>query len=264
MTGDSEVFMDLDSKTIELKKNRTPYCVATIIKSQGSSPRHIGTKMIVTESSSFGTIGGGALEEKVIEDAREQMRHRSSTCKNYPLGAMLGQCCGGEVEVFFEPNFPKKPMFVFGAGHIAEHLCPMLMELGFHVTLIDERPERITLPRFETVHERWNELPSDIMKKINFYDDTHIIVITHEHKHDEEIVRFCLDKKFKYLGCIGSRHKWKRFKERYHAQGIPDELFKRVTSPIGLDFGSETPFEISVSICAELIQLNTVHECISA
>lgn len=248
--------MTLDEKISELKSTKTPYCIATIVKSQGSSPRHIGTKMIVTEDASFGTIGGGALEEKVIGDAREQMRLHSHTCKSYPLGAMLGQCCGGEVEIFFEPNFPKKPMFVFGAGHIAEHLCPMLMELGFYVTLIDERPERITLPCFEKVHEKWNELPDDIMKRIDFCDDTHIIVITHEHKHDEGIVRFCLDKKFNYLGCIGSRHKWKRFRERYHAQGIPDQLFERVSSPIGLDIGAETPFEISVAIIAELIQLH--------
>ena len=94
------------------------------------------------------------------------------------------------------------------------------------------------------------------MKRIGFCDDTHAIVITHEHKHDEGIVRFCLDKKFNYLGCIGSRHKWKRFRDRYHAQGIQEELFERVSSPIGLDIGAETPFEISVAIIAELIQLN--------
>ncbi|MFH0800418.1 MAG: xanthine dehydrogenase accessory protein XdhC [Pseudomonadota bacterium] len=248
--------MDLGGKAAELKLSNVPFCWVTIVKSSGSTPRGVGAKMIVTSNGSFGTIGGGALEHRAMEDAREQMRRRTPECRSYPLGPLLGQCCGGEVDLFMEPVIPPKPVHVFGAGHIAEALVPMLAEVGFSVTLIDERPDRIGLPCFLNVPEKWNELPSDVFGRIKFNDETHIIVITHEHKHDEEIVRLCLDKPFKYLGCIGSRTKWEKFKARYRAQGVTDEQIRRVSTPIGLDIGAETPFEIAVAIVAELIQLH--------
>lgn len=247
--------INLDRKAGDLKKSHRIFCFATITKSQGSAPRHVGAKMIVTADASFGTIGGGALERKVIEDAREAMQRRTAISKNYPLGPLLGQCCGGEVDVFFEPVIPPKEMYVFGAGHIAGALVPLLAGIGYNTTLIDERPERINLPVFECVAKKWNDLPSDVFNRIKFDEGTHLIVITHEHKHDEEIVRFCLDKPFKYLGCIGSRTKWEKFKARYRAQGFADQQFARVSTPIGLDLGAEGPVEIAIAIVAELIQL---------
>lgn len=248
--------VNLDSKISELKSAGRAFCWATITKVSGSAPRHVASKMIVTLDDSFGTIGGGALEHRVIADAREVMRRKTAACKNYPLGPLLGQCCGGEVEVFFEPVIPPRPIFVFGAGHIAEALCPLLTAMDYSVTLIDERAERMSLPVFKCAAERWNELPSDALARVKFGDDTHLVVITHEHKHDEEIVGYCLDKPFKYLGCIGSRTKWEKFKARFRAKGFTDGQFGRVSTPVGLNIGAETPAEIAVAIAAELIQLH--------
>lgn len=247
--------MDIDKKIQELKSTHKRFCVLTVVKTKGSAPRHIGSKMIVTEDGSFGTIGGGALEKRAIEDARAVILAKEAHCKNYPLGPLLGQCCGGEVDIFFEPVTLAMPVFVFGAGHISEALCPLLAAMGYKVTLIDERPERINLSAFDSVDSKWNELPSDVFGRIVFGSDTHIIVITHGHKHDEEIVRFCLDKTFKYLGCIGSRTKWEKFKARYRAEGYNDEQFGRVSTPIGLDIGAETPVEIAIAIAAELVKI---------
>lgn len=249
--------MDIELKSIELRKDRVPFAWVTIVRVVGSAPRHVGAKMIVTgEGNIFGTIGGGALEHQIIADSKDIIKCGNAELKSYPLGAMLGQCCGGEVEVFIEPVFAKNEIVVFGAGHIAEELCPMLSKLGFYVTLVDERKERIELPTFAIADQRLNELPSDVLKKIKFHDDLHLIVITHQHKDDEEIVEYCLDKPFKYLGCIGSKTKWEKFKARYKARGFTEEQFSRVTTPIGLDIGSETPFEIAISIAAQLIELN--------
>lgn len=245
---------NLNKTAIELDGKGTPYAWATVVKAVGSVPRHTGSKMIITADEIFGTIGGGALEHEVIKNAREQLRLGEAKTYNYPLGPLLGQCCGGEVDVFIEPVAPRKKMIVYGAGHIAEHLLPMLKNLNFHVTLVDERPERIELSVFNSVDERVCELPSDFLSGFKFTDDLYTIVITHEHKHDEEIVEKHLGKPFRYLGLIGSVNKWKKFKGRYKAKGFTDEQIARVTTPIGLDIGSETPFEISVSIVAELIQ----------
>lgn len=250
--------MELDHKVLELRKDGISFAVATVVKVSGSAPRHVGAKMIVTaDGQIFGTIGGGTLEHRVIADAKEIICKGNAELKSYPLGPMLGQCCGGEMDIFIEPALPKKEIVVFGAGHIAEDLVPLLQKLNFCVTLVDERKERIELPAFAKIDQKLNELPSDALHMMKFSDALHIIVITHEHKHDEQIVEYCLDKPFRYLGCIGSKTKWAKFKERYKSRGFTEEQLKRVTTPIGLDIGSETPFEIAVSIVAQLIKIKT-------
>lgn len=228
----------------------------TVTKTSGSAPRHVGSKMLVRgDGSVSGTIGGGALEHQAVKDAEEFLRTGIAGCKEYPLGPLLGQCCGGSVELFFEPFRQPREVVVFGAGHIAEELVPMLKKLGFSITLIDERPERLGLKTFDIADRKIEELPKDAFRKIEFRDDLFIIVLTHQHRHDEEIVAYCLDKPFKYLGMIGSRTKWEKFKARYKAKGFTRKQIARVKTPIGIDIESETPFEISISIIAELIRI---------
>ncbi|PIR16822.1 MAG: xanthine dehydrogenase accessory protein XdhC [Deltaproteobacteria bacterium CG11_big_fil_rev_8_21_14_0_20_49_13] len=230
------------------------FVLITVTKTSGSTPRHAGSKMIVNSDGSIaGTIGGGALEHQAIKDALEILERGEPVTKRYPLGPMLGQCCGGETELFFEAYKEPKRVVIFGAGHVAAELSPLLKKLGFGITLVDERSERLENPAFQIVDEKVNELPCDALKGIEFTSDLYLIVLTHQHKHDEEIVAYCLDKLFKYLGMIGSRTKWEKFKARYKAKGSTDEQLARVRTPIGLDIGSETPFEIAVSIVAELI-----------
>lgn len=244
---------NLNEKALEFDRLGKAYVWTTVTNVKGSAPRHLGAKMIVTRDESFGTIGGGALEHKVVEDAREQLRLCEPKTFNYPLGPLLGQCCGGEVDVFIEPVLPAKKIVVFGAGHIAEKLIPMLKELKFSITLVDEREDRINLPAFAISDQRLNELPQDALKEIKFSDDLYLVILTHAHIHDEEIVQYCLDKPFKYLGLIGSKTKWEKFRARYKSRGFADEQLSRVTTPIGLKIKSETPFEIAVSIVAQLI-----------
>lgn len=248
---------DLNQIAMELNSKGTPYAFITVISVKGSAPRHIGSKMIVTQNETFETIGGGALEHQAIKDARERLKTGRAEVLSYPLGPLLGQCCGGDVELFIEPVTLSKNIVVFGAGHVAEELVPLLKKLHFSITLVDERQERINLTSFSMVDNRINELPSDTLKSIKFSENLYIIVITHAHKDDEGIVEYCLDKPFKYLGLIGSRHKWDKFKTRYKAKGVTEEQLKRITTPIGLDIGSETPFEIAISIVGELIKINS-------
>jgi xanthine dehydrogenase accessory factor len=250
--------MDIEQKAIDFRKDRVSFAWATVVKVAGSAPRHVGAKMIIcADGKIFGTIGGGALEHQVIVDSAQIIQRGTAELKSYPLGPLFGQCCGGEMDIFIEPVLPKKEIVVFGAGHIAEDLCPLLQKINFRVTLVDERKERIELPAFQSIEEKLNELPGDALKKLKFDDNLYLIVITYQHKHDEEIVEYCLDKPFKYLGCIGSRTKWEKFKARYKSRGFTDEQLSRVTTPIGLDISSETPFEIAVSITAQLIQVKT-------
>ncbi len=93
----------------ELSDRRIGAALVTVVKTEGSAPREAGAKMIVTEDRTFGTIGGGHLEYKAIEIARQGLRSRTGSepaaarLLRFPLGPSLGQCCGGNVTLLFEP-----------------------------------------------------------------------------------------------------------------------------------------------------------------
>jgi len=253
--------MDIDAKALELKKAGTAFCIATVVKVEGSAPRHAGSKMIVdADGNLFGTIGGGGVEHQVIEDAKDILRIRTARCISYDLTEDGIQPCGGKVEIFFEPVAPLSRVAVFGAGHIAEKLCPMLVEMGFDLTLIDERSERLSLPVFSPIEKKSSLLPLDFLSSFQFDDEAFLICLTHKHIHDEAIVEYCLDKPFKYFGLISSRKKWALFCQRYREKGFTDEQMRRISTPIGLDIGAETPFEIAIAVAAEIIQFRAKPE----
>ena len=248
--------MDLDKKAAELKTSKTPFCWLTITKSEGSAPRHAGSKMIVTaDGEGFGTIGGGGVEHEAEKHVSEVLRRKNPECITYDLSEDGIQPCGGKTEVFFEPVFPREEMIVFGAGHIAKKLIPMLLELDYDVTLVDERKDRHDLESFDNVTKKISELPSNYLPKIKFSKNLSIICLTHKHIYDEKIIEYCLDKPLNYLGLISSRKKWQLFCSHYEEKGFTKEQMNRVSTPIGLDIGGESPFEIAVAIAAQLIQM---------
>lgn len=81
-----------------------PVALVTVLATEGSAPRGAGTRMAVTAGALGGTIGGGALEHRVIDQARAVLAHPAGTWRvqDYPLGPLLGQCCGGRVRVLVE------------------------------------------------------------------------------------------------------------------------------------------------------------------
>jgi xanthine dehydrogenase accessory factor len=81
-----------------------PAALVTILATEGSAPRGPGARMVVTQSGLAGTIGGGALEHQVMEQARALLSHPPGSWRvqDYPLGPLLGQCCGGRVRLLVE------------------------------------------------------------------------------------------------------------------------------------------------------------------
>ncbi|MBA3054137.1 MAG: xanthine dehydrogenase accessory protein XdhC [Sphingomonadales bacterium] len=83
---------------------RQPAALISVLASEGSAPRGAGTRMLVTAGGQFGTIGGGQLEFRAVEQARAILAHPAGTWRvqDYPLGPFLGQCCGGRVRLLVE------------------------------------------------------------------------------------------------------------------------------------------------------------------
>jgi xanthine dehydrogenase accessory factor len=77
--------------------------LVTVAGIRGSAPREIGAKMIVTSTETIGTIGGGQLEYQSTRVAVDMLDDKASTLRSFPLGSSMGQCCGGVVEILFEP-----------------------------------------------------------------------------------------------------------------------------------------------------------------
>ncbi len=87
----------------DLTAAKEPAVLVTVCGIRGSAPREIGAKMIVTATQTIGTIGGGQLEYQSTRVAVGMLDDERTTLRSFPLGSSMGQCCGGVVEILFEP-----------------------------------------------------------------------------------------------------------------------------------------------------------------
>jgi xanthine dehydrogenase accessory factor len=113
---------------------RTPVAMISVLASEGSAPRGAGARMIVTAAGQQGTIGGGQLEFRAIEQARAilSLPPGSWRVQDYPLGPLLGQCCGGRVRLLIEHVDP----------HALDWLADAAEERALVTTLTAARVER--------------------------------------------------------------------------------------------------------------------------
>ncbi len=246
--------MDLLSEGLALRGRGERFAFVTVIGCEGSSPRHLGAKMIVREDGSvLGTIGGGALEARAVERAQAAIKVGRPERLSVSLGPALGQCCGGRVDLFVEPDLPPEQLILFGAGHVAKELARAAVPLGFEVIVVDARAEWNSAERFPGV-ERILEDGDEALDHLTLDErSTYCAVMTHRHDLDESLVRRLLERPIRYLGLIGSRTKWARFRQRFAERGLPAETVARVRCPIGLDVKAETPAEIAAAVAAELV-----------
>ena len=126
----------------DLQTRGEPCVLVTIIEELGSTPRNAGSKMVISASQTFDTIGGGHLEYKAMEIARHMLAsgQQNTHLERFSLGASLGQCCGGVTVLLFEPmGQVQAQIAVFGAGHVGRALVPLLASLPCKVRWIDSR-----------------------------------------------------------------------------------------------------------------------------
>jgi xanthine dehydrogenase accessory factor len=317
------------------------HVLATIVAVNGSAPRALQAKMIVTQRSIVDTLGGGGLEHDVVTTARQllngemaetvskeiKLKGAEISCKgptepakavrrdavytkHYPLGAKLAQCCGGSVTVMFECFNVTPPMsiLVFGAGHVAAALMTVLAELPCQVDWVDSRPEMFerylinkistsTASQTAAIHKNGQaqaaenqsvlyQLPAHIRPHIDdeptdfvrpFIEQggqRFILIMTHDHSVDFELVRTALDTvvanspsldrdltdsscssiSMPYIGCIGSATKAKRFRDRLIQRGYSEKIVDQLVMPVGLQVGGKEPMAVAVSIVAQLLQ----------
>jgi xanthine dehydrogenase accessory factor len=217
--------------------------------------------LVAAEGLVTGTVGGGRVEHKAIEHARQMLsqpaRQVSPTeLVEWNLKRDVGMTCGGTVKLFFETyNHCDWRIVVFGAGHVASAVVTCLGQLDCHVTCIDPRPEwldripanaRLRKVRCDDPRTLVAELPADAF----------VVCMTMGHATDRPILEeiFHQGRAFPFLGVIGSRAKRAVLLKELAEAGIPDEQAGMFHCPIGLDIGTNQPGEIAVSLVAQLIQ----------
>ena len=245
--------MKVFAAALEAHASGQAIALVTVIGAGGSTPRSGGARMLVsTEGLLAGTIGGGAFEHRMIAAAQDALRTGRPARVAADLRTDLGMCCGGRMEVYIEPLMPKPRLWIFGAGHVAQAVARLMPELDFAVHVIDERPEWCTSDRFSRA-ELHAQDPLNFIEGHDGPPPTHVLITTHDHALDQALLEVFLQRELGWLGMIGSRAKVQRFFKRLQAAGTPPETFERVSSPVGLSIGAETPEEIAIAIAAELI-----------
>jgi xanthine dehydrogenase accessory factor len=241
----------------EARERREPCVLVTVVSFKGSTPRKPGAKMLVSAQGAIvGTIGGGAVELSLTEEAQTILDEATPRLVERHLTNELGMCCGGGMTVLMEPQVYAPRLFLFGAGHVAMPLAKVATLAGFEVHVIDNRENLATAERFPSVRQLLVEEPLDVIDSLGMEaDQTYVVIVTHDHALDEAIVAEVMKRSYRYLGVIGSDRKREMFKKRLSARGLDDAAIQTMRTPMGLDIGAETPEEIAVSITAEMIQL---------
>lgn len=240
---------------LELKRSGIEFALCTVVGTKGSVPRETGAKMIVkTDGRISGTIGGGELEKRVINDALKTVQERTPGLFRYDLLHQLNMCCGGTVEIFIEPILKQHRLYIFGAGHVGLALARQAATLEFDVYIIDDRSDVMNEISIEGVSKM--KLPhTSALSALPFDKNTFVCILTYSHPVDRDILAHCIQLPLGYLGMIGSRRKVEITRKIFRESGIATETeLDRVDMPMGIDIGAEGPEEIAISIIARLIE----------
>ncbi|MGL5904658.1 MAG: XdhC family protein [Cetobacterium sp.] len=250
--------MDLSilEKIFEIIKKGEKVALITLTKSNGSTPRKEGSLMAVWNNSFVGSIGGGVVEHKVIETARDALKKNLNINFKYDLvkEAELGMSCGGSLEGYVKIINPKNRIVIIGAGHIGQKLYSILQNSDFERVILDDRVEN---------KELYSDIKignySDLINSLTENENTYFIIVTKGHITDEEALEAVLRKKSKYIGMIGSKKKVIEIKNKILQKkvNIPEDKFY---SPIGLKISDGSPYEIALEIIAEILKVKNTGE----
>lgn len=232
-----------------------PCALATIVRAQGSIPNGVGAKMLVGTGGELiaGTVGGGAIEHQVLQAAAQALaegRPRLVEAKLTEQGAGgIGMMCGGQVEVFVDVFRRRDHLLLLGGGHINVHLARLGAELGYRVTVVDDReawanrqlyPDAVVLVR----------RPEEALPELDVDAHTYIVIATRD--RDLLALEAAARTDARYIGVVASKRKAIQLVKQLGTAVDLELLLPRLRAPIGLELGGRSPEEIALSIAAEI------------
>jgi xanthine dehydrogenase accessory factor len=256
-------FLEVTRAATEALGRGEKVCLATVVRVRGSVPRHISARMLIfPEGKTFGTIGGGTLEHRVIEDARTALAEGQSLFKNYVFDTRGGPesvgLCGGSVDVHIDVLRPDPTLLIIGAGHIAYPLAHMATLLDMRVVVVDDRLEWANRERFPGAAEIYvvdYDESSETLAPIQASITPSTFVVITTWGYDLPALEQVLPGEPAFIGLVASPTKAREFFKRLLSKGFSQESLRQVHTPVGLDIGAESPAEIALSILAEILAI---------
>ena len=243
----------------ELEKNNEAAALCTVVKSEGSTPRHTGSKMLVYSDGKFiGTVGGGELESRVIKAALDSLNNAKAQTLSYTMAdPARGDpgVCGGTVEVFVEPILPPATVVVIGGGHVGKAVVHLAKWLGFRVAVSDDREEFCNPESVPGADAYYPVAMAELPNQLKVTHQTYLVITSRGSGVDVAGMPSLLESGAAYIGVIGSKRRWLTTVKALKEKGVAEEKIARVHSPMGIELNAETPEEIAVSIMAEILML---------
>lgn len=248
----------LEAFRVRELKSPTPFAVVTLTKVLGSAPQELGARMVADEEGLFfGTVGGGKIEAHLLKLVQQKIAEKKFEIETVTVNLQrdIGMTCGGEVSFLVEFFGSEKQMqfAVFGAGHVSQELVPLLLKLNSRVKVFDSRSEWLTKYKG---HPRLEVIETENMASVvaTLLPGTHMILMTMGHATDVPILKEALKRDdWSYLGVIGSKQKRNSLEKSLLELKVEKEKFSKFKCPMGLELGNNEPFQISVSIVAEIL-----------
>ena len=158
-------------------------------------------------------------------------------------------------EVFYEKLPLKTRVVICGAGYVAQALVKMCGILGYDTVVIEDRPSFADAAKDAGAGQVICDSFEHALEDIAGGPGVFYVIMTRGHRYDMECLRKVLQKPFAYIGLMASRRRAATVRETLVDEGFSKEVVEAIHSPVGLMIGAQTPEEIAVSVCAELIQV---------
>jgi xanthine dehydrogenase accessory factor len=250
--------MNLFVHAARLEQENRPFALAQIIESKGSTPRHSGQMLVLADGQTIGTIGGGMVERRVIEEAQAAIEERKPRmfCGRMTRSGenAVGSDCGGAMSVYIDVHGLRPRLMLIGGGHVNRALAHAAAPLGFEIHVGDTFDGNLDPASFPSGSRlKHADTMAALVDSLNIDNNSYVIIATNH--LDREALECLIGRPTAYLGMLASKRKTLTFMKDLRESGTPEALLQRVFAPLGYDIGAETPEEIAVSIMAHILQI---------
>ena len=157
-----------------------------------------------------------------------------------------------KTEIFVETYVRPIKVIIVGAVHIAQYLVVFAKSLNFEISIIDPRGYFASEQRFPDI-KIINKWPDEAFKEIETNENSALVALTHDPKIDDPALQHALNKKFYYIGALGSKKTHENRCQRLKEAGFSQEQINSIHGPIGIKLGGKSAPEIALSIIAQLV-----------
>ena len=155
-------------------------------------------------------------------------------------------------EIFIETYIRPIKVIIVGAVHIAQYLVDFAKSLNFEISIIDPRGYFASEQRFPDM-KIINKWPDEAFKEIETNENSALIALTHDPKIDDPALQHAINKKFYYIGALGSKKTHENRCQRLKEAGFNSDQINSIHGPIGIKLGGRSAPEIALSIIAQLV-----------